>query len=353
MSTHIHFPTVQERLDEFLPRHLDNLKRVEKLAGDASLREYYRCLTGDGHSCVLAAYPESFDEGSFSYREVYDLFREIGVSVPEIIAMDGALGFVLQEDLGDVWLQHKIQRASDDHRLHLLRAAVDVMLRIQDEGSEAIEPGCIAYGLAFDEEKLCGELKFFRKHFLGRLRLNEFADEDRLLEEFGRLARELSDLPRVLCHRDFHVRNLMVRDEELFLIDFQDARWGPASYDLASLLKDSLQLSRGAEESLIEYYLSEIARSRLASVVDTAKEVFLRQFHLMCIQRLLKALGTYGYQITVRNNQIYQKYIPGTLGRVMSSLRRIGEFPYACSLVEEELNKARPATYPVSKAAHG
>jgi aminoglycoside/choline kinase family phosphotransferase len=130
----------------------------------------------------------------------------------------------------------------------------------------------------------------------------------------------------------------MLKGERLFIIDFQDARQGPASYDLASLLKDSIQLTVDEVERFIAYYLSaaRLKGCRAAEIDDT---LFHRQFQLMCIQRLLKALGTYGYQITERDNFTYEQYVAGSLQRALLALQSVREFPYIQQLVEEETRR--------------
>lgn len=337
------FPPIQQRLMEFIRRRFQpgfNHYNVSKLVGDASSRQYYRYVSDEGESWILAAYPEPFDPASFSYREIYDLLQEIEVPVPEIVEMDGPLGIVMQEDLGNESLQKILRGAGDRERPLLLRKALDHIVAIQGRGSRAMRPEYAGFSLAFDEAKLNWEFDFFRRHYLGNYRL--FAPEmsQDLDPEFTAIARELSAAPRVLAHRDFHVRNMMVKNGILYVIDFQDARWGPPSYDVASLLKDSLDLGPETVEEAVSYYLDQAGRHRwFGTEPDTFQPgAFDRQFHLMCIQRMLKALGTYGYQIKVRENFIYEQYMAGSLHRAWLSLRAVPEFPAIRRMVEKELS---------------
>jgi len=338
------FPEARQRLNQFLQEHFQSesgeMKSV-RLAGDASIRQYYRCISPRGKSYIAVSYPEPIELGSFTYRQIYDLFREIGIPVPATFAMNQALGIVLQEDLGDELLLNRLEKVGPLKRQRLLSKAVDYILRIQAEGSAKFDQNYDAYELAFDREKLNWELRFFGRHYLGGISQAAERVCGGLLEEYDRLAAELADFPRVLCHRDFQVRNIICAGEVLYVIDFQDARWGPPSYDLASLLKDSIDLDARTVNLLIEYYLRE-SRSRQLPKVSSevfSEEAFARQFHLMCIQRLLKALGTYGYQVSVRQKTVYLQYVKGTLQRVLASLREIGEFPAVQSMVEEELSR--------------
>ena len=107
---------------------------------------------------------------------------------------------------------------------------------------------------------------------------------------------------------------------------------GPAAYDLVSLLKDSIDLPEPVIDDLVGYFLSQ---RRLS---DPEREQFRTQFELMSVQRLLKALGTYGYQISQRGKRVYQTYVRGTLVRARQSVLRLGEFPGIESLLEREIH---------------
>lgn len=344
--TETSFPPIQQRLMEFIRKTFRpgyNHYNVSKLIGDASSRQYFRYLTESDETFIVAAYPESFDPDQFTYRQIYDLLSRIGLPVPEIIRMDGSLGIVLQEDLGDLSLQRCLLGARAAERKALLRQAIDHLVVLQKEGLKALKPEYEASCLAFDEEKLNWELHFFRRHYLGNYRKLQVGQEARLAEEFTRLARELATVPRYLCHRDYHVRNLMLKEKRLYIIDFQDARQGPPSYDLVSLLKDSIELKPSEVKEHIGYYLRRAHSEGLSFLGESGEEGFQRQFHLMAIQRLLKALGTYGYQIIVRGNFIYEQYMAGSLHRALLSLQAVPEFPYIGAILEGEIERLRAA----------
>ena len=143
----------------------------------------------------------------------------------------------------------------------------------------------------------------------------------------------------MLCHRDYHSRNLMLHDDRLYIIDFQDARMGPDTYDLVSLLRDSyVDLPEQTVNELIAYFLA------LKGTTDPMQEtVFRERFDLMALQRNLKALGTFGYQTTARRNPVYIQYIPRTLRYVRDNLGRHPRFPPARLLAAhvEEFRSSR------------
>ena len=139
------------------------------------------------------------------------------------------------------------------------------------------------------------------------------------------MVEELASEPRVLCHRDYHSRNLMLHEDSLYIIDFQDARMGPDTYDLASLLRDSyVDMPSWQVDDLIAYFVALKAGSRPATAADEAD--FRRRFDLMALQRNLKALGTFGYQTTTRRNTVYIQYMPRTLSYVKANLAAYPRF---------------------------
>lgn len=310
-------------LDERVLAYLEHRGRrgsveVQALSGDASTRRYFR-VTGPEGSAVLALYPEPFDPKELSFVVVHRLMAGWGLPVPAILDMDGPRGILLLEDLGDVMLQDALQAAPSRTREYYARA-MEQIAQLQREAARG--PGDAAcFQVAFDPEKLEWELLYFLKHFVeGHLRA-AVSDDDRavLSARFRALAEEIASWPRVLCHRDYHSRNLMVWRDELYWVDFQDARLGPATYDLASLLRD-------AYVDLPEAFIDDAAESfRRAALPNEPRDVFERRFDLMCVQRNLKALGTFGYMDVVRGNHVYLQYVPRTLAHARRNLLRLPE----------------------------
>jgi aminoglycoside/choline kinase family phosphotransferase len=292
---------------------------VVPLSGDASTRRYYR-VTDGGTSYVLALYPGPFLPEELSYLAVHAMLESYGLPVPATVDVDGERGVVLQEDLGTRTLQDELEDASEARRGDLYREAVDEVARLQSraaQGSQKVD----CFRIAFDIEKLSWELHYFLKHFLEGHLGCDLTVEDRatLSEAFHELNREIASWPRFLCHRDYHSRNLMPHAGKLYWIDFQDARMGPTTYDLASLLRDAyVDVPEELQEELKE-------RFRQTATPDEPREVFRRRFDLMCVQRNLKALGTFGYMATVRQNPVYLPYIPRTLAHARHNLSRYPE----------------------------
>jgi hypothetical protein len=250
------------------------------------------------------------------------LLSQMPVPIPAVLGHAEEIGVLALEDLGDVTLQAHLGAATPAEHAALYRQAVALIATLQRRGEELRSPAFVSYGIAFDVEKLTWELDFFIRHFVEAYRgvVISGAARDELRQEFAAIVEELAAEPRVLCHRDYHSRNLMLHHDLLYIIDFQDARMGPDTYDLASLLRDSyVDLPEQTVEELIAYFL--------ALKGETGREAgFRRRFDLMALQRNLKALGTFGYQTTARRNPVYIQYIPRTLRYVRNNLEHLPRF---------------------------
>ena len=328
--------------DDRLTRYLDEqglaprVTTVLPLTGDASDRRYYRVLLDGEPSIVLALHagPIVFDEMAFV--QVADFMRRIPLPVPRLLHHSDALGVIGQEDLGDVTLQAHLGAAPPTEHTALYREAVRFVETLQRRGAEMADDRCPAFQVAFDVPKLTWELEYFEKHFLGAYRGQALTKPvaSALAEEWQAIAEELAAEPRVLCHRDYHSRNLMLHHGALHIIDFQDARMGPDTYDLASLLRDSyVDLRPDHVDDLIAFFLALRGGDR-----DDAA-AFRRRFDLMALQRNLKALGTFGYMTTARDNSVYIQYIPRTLRYLRANLAapRFGRLQELLAGLLEEL----------------
>jgi hypothetical protein len=320
---------VRERIDQFLAATglAAGGANVVPLTGDASDRRYFRILLRGDRSQVLAVHPEAIDFARLPFVNVARLLEAMEIPSPRILAHDDSLGILALEDLGDVTLQAHLGAASPAEHAALYREAVALIVALQERGARHASPEYIPYGIAFDEEKLTWELQFFIRHFLEAYRGVQLraAARTELDEAFAAIARELASEPRVLCHRDYHSRNLMLQGDRLYMIDFQDARMGPDTYDLASLLRDSyMDLTEAQVDDLLAFFLAARGGGGLATPPE--RHEFRRRFDLMAVQRNIKALGTFGFQTTTRGNPVYIQYIPRTLSYVKANLTKYAQF---------------------------
>jgi N-acetylmuramate 1-kinase len=330
---------------------------ITRLTGDASTRAYHRARAGES-TLVISIYAEPFDESERvidhlermeaanptarltfandpgAHVEVTRLFLEAGLPVPRILAVSGRDRAMLFEDMGDVRLQDWLADHTATETAAAYERAVELIVRIQEASGLASRSDYIAKHLTFDAPKLRWELGFFFANYFTRylgLKMDS-AMANSVQQDFRAICSELEARPRVLTHRDYHARNLMMKGGEMFIIDHQDARMGPASYDLASLVNDPYT-SLGGElsASLIERFVELKARS---SEPLTNIEDFRTEFELMNVQRMLKAVGTYSYQASALNNLTYVDYIEPAIERAIVSISALGRFERLRELLE-------------------
>jgi aminoglycoside/choline kinase family phosphotransferase len=314
---------VRDRIDRYLreSRLVDRQARVVPLTGDASDRKYFRVIPADATSIVLALHAGPIEFATLPFANVAGLLQQVPLPVPVVLDHSDALGIIALQDLGDVTLQAHLGAATPAEHAALYRQAVALVEQLQRRGAELASDQYVPFGIAFDVEKLTWELDFFVRHFVEGYRAVALsaADKAALGEEWASLVAELAAEPRVLCHRDYHSRNLMLHQDSLYIIDFQDARMGPDTYDLVSLLRDSyVDIKDAAVDELIAYFLA------LKGVQDDQE--FRRRFDVMALQRNLKALGTFGYQTATRRNPVYIQYIPRTLRYARTNLEKHPRF---------------------------
>ncbi len=318
---------VRGRIDQFLNDTglSSRVAKVVPLTGDASDRRYFRVLLKNEAPQVLAVHPGAIDFDTLPFVNVSRLLSAMPVPVPRILAHNDELGIMSQQDLGDVTLQAHLGAASAAEHAELYRQAVSFIETLQRRGRDLESPEYVPYRIAFDIEKLTWELQFFVRHFLDAYRGASLspAERDALAAEFSAIVNELAAEPRVLCHRDYHSRNLMLHENNLYIIDFQDARLGPDTYDLVSLLRDSyVDFTEQQVEELIAFFLA--LRGAWGAAADPQE--FRRRFDVMALQRNIKALGTFGFQTTSRGNPVYIQYIPRTLNYVRANLAKYPRF---------------------------
>ena len=296
--------------------------RVERLAGDASYRIFYRVRRPAADPVVLMDYGTPFEDETDDIR-LGRVFRRAGLRVAELIEAAPETGVLVLEDLGNSSLESVLRdpaRAPSSTVPVELQQAVDLAARVADRGTPVLADSDRARGPALDRERFRYEMDFFLEHFVaGLVGRPDLALS--LRADLYSLADLAADGPRsVLCHRDFHSRNLMVLpDGSLAMVDIQDARWGPDTYDLASIACDAyLEIDPAWVDTLVDRYLDALE-------VRPDADAFRGRFRVVAAQRMIKALGSFGWLTTVKRTQRYLEAIPRTLARidrVLGSLER-------------------------------
>lgn len=300
---------------------------ILKLKGEASTRSYYRVGTPpDSFVCMVmppeaAKKSEEASKGEppkeLPFVNVHRYLEKLGVRVPKILRYDEPKGVMVLEDLTDQTFEAALSPAT---RTQLYTRAVQLLARLRARAEKAVDADCLAFTRAFDEDLYDWELHHFREWGLEIWSGKKPTAEERaeLDAIFRRIAKELAAAPRGFTHRDYQSRNLMVKDGDLVVIDFQDALQGPRQYDLVALLRDSyVELDRPFVEAMVDEYLAAFAK-------ETGERIergpFLAFFDLLTVQRKLKDAGRFEFINRVKGNPGFLVSIPASLRYVKAAL---------------------------------
>lgn len=297
------------------PRH------VEPLPKAGSNRRYFR-LTGKSHQAIGVAGTSLQENQAFLYLARHLLSK--GLPVPEVFAVSADSSRYLQEDCGRLSLADVLQTARESgvgygmQERGLVEKAVRLLPHVQLRGAEGLEETRLMPPSRFDAQSVMFDLNYFKYCFL---RTTDVAyDEIVLQQDMERFAEELSALgaTRGLLYRDFQSRNVLLKDGELRFIDFQGARLGPLTYDLASFLwQASARFSDDLREAMVEAYLDE-----LRNLTEVDAEAYRRELRLMVLFRLLQVLGAYGLRGRFERKAHFLASIPLALAGLHGCLGR-------------------------------
>ena len=298
---------LRPEIREFVRRAWPDVE-PDELAGDASTRRFYRLRRG-GETAILMDYGAPFT-GETDDMRLTSILRAAGLPAPRVVETLPNVGCLVLQDLGDRTLESAYMESGSDSR-DLLARAVRLAGRVARDGTAALLRSARSARPALDAERFRYEMDFFLEHYVGSL-LGRADPPERFRSSLYRLADEAAATPHpVLCHRDFHSRNLMLDDAgELWMVDVQDARRGPDSYDLASLLRDAYaEIDDNEIEPMIDLYLGVWGE-------QVERAAFVERFRRVSAQRMIKALGTFGYQVGVLGRRQYLSAVPRTLDRL-------------------------------------
>lgn len=272
-----------------------NPASVRPASADASFRRYFRVDGSDGRPARIVMDAPPSHEDCRPFVQVAALLGEAGLNAPQVLAWDEAQGFLLLSDLGSRTLLAELQaqdfstrdglRAADQ----LYRGALDALIPLQRIDAQAQVP-------AYDAALLRRELDLFPEWYVARHRgvTLDAKQRESLEKMFALILRVCEAQPAVLVHRDFHSRNLMVGSDPARpgILDFQDAVWGPVTYDAVSLLRDAY--IEWDEAIQIDWAARYWERARKAGVaIQPDFGTFWRDFEWMGLQRHLKVLGIF------------------------------------------------------------
>lgn len=301
-----------------------SLHEFSPVPGDASFRRYFRAHCQQGNYILMDAPPP--EEDCSSFIDITQRFIGTGVRTPALCAYDIEQGFVLLEDLGNHLFLHCLSEENADHLYH---KAIDTLLKIQAVDHARLQ--------VYEETLLMEEMYLFPTWYCTEHLEIELSIRHRQIFEdaFRRLAENALAQPVTFVHRDYHSRNLMVLedDDDVGVLDYQDAVAGPITYDLVSLLKDCyIDWPQSRIDAWIAYF-----RERCPN--DSANRLnaraFRHHFNLMGVQRHFKASGIFARLCHRDHKTAYLSSIPRTLNYIIGCLAHEPEFADLCRLMLE------------------
>jgi N-acetylmuramate 1-kinase len=298
---------------------------VQPLAGDASVRAYFRVVQPDGATYMLTYYPQEVRGQLARFLEAYRAVSPHG-RFPSVLHSSELA--VLQEDVGDRTL-FDLLRQDRAEGVRRYREAIEMLVAFQEAADGEVNP-------PFTAEFFASELEMTRQFYVERLMGEAPERAARLNPIFRTLSQKIARHPYVLCHRDYHGQNIHLFNDSLYMIDYQDLRKGPDTYDLASLLRDrgvAAILGDQTELELIDRYAALIEGR--PGIAHPPVPLRLRYFETL-LQRSIKVLGTFARQPIVRGRLHYLDFIPPALESVRRCIAELPEFAVLESLLPME-----------------
>ncbi|WP_462358302.1 RapZ C-terminal domain-containing protein [Phocaeicola coprocola] len=305
---------------------------IEPLPGAGSNRKYFRLK---GKESLIGVYGTSTEENrAFIYMARH--FSQKGLPVPRILAEAADQSAYLQDDLGDISLFQFIKQGREsgnfsDEETNILKQTIRLLPQIQFEGNKEMNFS-YCYPLAtFNHRSVLWDLNYFKYCFLKATGL-EF-QENLLEDDFERMADTLLQIePQVFMYRDFQSRNIMIREEKPYFIDFQGGRKGPFYYDVASFLwQAKANYPDSLRQELLDEYLDAL---RPYHAID--KEQFLTTLRHFVLFRTLQVLGAYGFRGYFEKKAHFIQSVPYAIENLRQLLETdFPEYPYLCLMLRK------------------
>lgn len=314
---------INQTLERFPAYAADDFE-VNALEKGGSDRKFYRIRAG-AHSMIVVKYSGHKEENRH-YVDIARFLSVSGVQVPKIYFHDSDEGLIWMSDLGEEDLWHWRNRPWEIRRL-LYEASLLEVSKMHTAATRRIEGSELKLEREFNEQLYLWEQGYFFEHCLrDHFKLDEAAVRRYAnLPALQEMAASLAMLPRTLVHRDFQSQNILIQDGSAWLIDFQGMRPGLPHYDVASLLYDPyVSLADSEREQLLEYY-KRIARRAGMDIASNFDEIF----HQCALQRLMQALGAYGFLGLQKGRADFLSHIPAarkSLREVAARLDGLDEF---------------------------
>ena len=305
---------------------------ITELPSSGSNRRYFR-LTGTQN--LIGVYGTSIEENNaFLYMAAH--FRKKGLPVPEVYCVSADKTCYLQEDLGDTLLFNAIEKGRttsvfSEEEKELLRKTIRLLPAIQFAGADGFDFSHCYPQPEFNQRSILWDLNYFKYCFLKATGL-EF-QEDKLEDDFQKMSDVLlRSSSATFMYRDFQSRNVMIKDDKPWFIDFQGGRKGPFFYDVASFLwQAKAQYPDTLKKELLEEYIDALCKYK---PVD--REYFFSQLHHFVLFRTLQVLGAYGFRGYFEKKPHFIQSVPFAIENLRRLLQEpYPEYPYLCKVLRE------------------
>ncbi|HYA13846.1 MAG TPA: phosphotransferase [Syntrophales bacterium] len=294
--------------------------RMMPVARGGSVRSFHRIRYGDDDSVIFMHYDRGLEENNY-YVAIAEFLRGIDVPVPHIMAHDPATGFIVMEDLGDADLWF-FRNEPWPVRFAYYRKTLAIAQRLHSFPAEEFPSGKVPLMEAFGTDLYRWERNYFFENFVQAvcgLKLST-SEINSLEAELKELSDRLEDMKPKLVHRDFQSQNVMIREGEPVLVDFQGMRFGNSLYDLGSLLYDPyVSMTHDERMELLRHYYE----LRPLGGWKEFHEIFLDA----STQRLMQALGAYGFLGLKRGLHEFLTHIPGGVANLIDAVTRAKRMP--------------------------
>ncbi|MFO7569543.1 MAG: phosphotransferase [Smithellaceae bacterium] len=330
-------PLTSQAIRNFLTDHLGIAEcRVKPIEKGGSDRHFFRVMLMDGRSFIFMRYGTDVEENAY-WAEINRFLTELDLPVPKIIAYDYRQRFLLIEDLGDEDL-HAQSRAPWSKRRRYYLTALSEIYRLHHHPLTDL-PVSLKLCPGYDRALYQWEHNYFLEHCVGAVCGLELAEFRRLkwAHESDALIDRLQQVPPCLIHRDFQSQNILLRNDRPVFIDFQGMRQGNPFYDLASLICDPYVTFTDEERhELITFYYR-------VSAPDYALSRFTAHFWEAATQRLMQALGAYGFLGLQKNKPDFLQHIDGGLRNLAMAAANAGNLPVVSELAQNclEIREAK------------
>ena len=308
---------------------------LSPLGRRGSDRVFFRLTWDNAGSVILSRYNPVRTENTF-FAGIAEFLRSIGVPVPVVLAHDTSACLVIMEDLGDTDLWSLRDRPWEERRA-LYEKTLKVLHRLHSFPEDHFPADRVKLMEGFGPGLYRWERDYFRDHFLNGACgiILEHALAEELERELAGLAERLAMGPRCLVHRDLQSQNVMIRQGTPFFIDFQGMRFGSPYYDLGSLLCDPyVNLPKSEQDELLALYHRMCGRK-------PEWNAFCRHFVDASAQRLMQALGAYGFLGLTKGLGNFLEHIPAGISQMRRLLCDTGDLPLLHGLVEKAANRWR------------